>query len=69
MLEPEPDSRGAVVSERPETLGHDRWPSRSAAEYDIMRVPRGARARTTGLSGREFAPRGHEPLAEEVSHV
>jgi hypothetical protein len=41
----------------------------SDLKYDIMHLPREARARTIELRGREVAPRVHELLAKERIHV
>ncbi|WP_121704252.1 LLM class flavin-dependent oxidoreductase [Streptomyces sp. BBFR25] len=43
--------------------------SRFDLKYDVMHLPRQARARTIELLGREVAPRVREILSEELIHV
>jgi alkanesulfonate monooxygenase SsuD/methylene tetrahydromethanopterin reductase-like flavin-dependent oxidoreductase (luciferase family) len=58
-----------TVARKIATAARDLRLSRFDLKYDIMRLPREARARTIELFGREVAPRVQELLAKEVSHV
>ncbi len=67
---------GALFVGSPETVAQkiaavakDLRLSRFDLKYDIMHLPREARARTIELLGREVAPRVHELLAKEPIHV
>jgi alkanesulfonate monooxygenase SsuD/methylene tetrahydromethanopterin reductase-like flavin-dependent oxidoreductase (luciferase family) len=67
---------GALVVGSPETvarkiatMARDLSLSRFDLKYDVMHLPREARARTIELLGREVAPRVQELLTEEPSHV
>ncbi|MFD7405997.1 LLM class flavin-dependent oxidoreductase [Streptomyces sp. NPDC059866] len=68
--------RGALFVGSPETVARkmvqvarDLHLSRFDLKYDILHLPRQARARTIELLGREVAPRVRELLAKEPSHV
>ncbi|MBV1856456.1 LLM class flavin-dependent oxidoreductase [Catellatospora tritici] len=58
-----------TVARKIATVARDLRLSRFDLKYDIMRLPRAARARTIELLGREVAPRVRELLAKEPSHV
>jgi probable LLM family oxidoreductase len=58
-----------TVARKIATMARDLRLDRFDLKYDIMRLPREARARTIELFGREVAPRVHELLAKEVNHV
>ena len=67
---------GALFVGSPETVARkiaatarDLRLSRFDLKYDIMHLPRQARARTIELLGREVAPRVRELLATEPAHV
>ncbi|CAN5222585.1 LLM class flavin-dependent oxidoreductase [soil metagenome] len=67
---------GALFVGSPETVARriagvarDLSLSRFDLKYDVMLLPREARARSIELFGREVAPRVHEVLAEEPAHV
>ena len=51
------------------TVARDLRLSRFDLKYDIMHLPREARARTIELLGSEVAPRVRELLAKEPTHV
>lgn len=68
--------RGALFVGSPETvarkittMARDLRLSRFDLKYDVMYLPREARARTIELFGREVAPRVRELLTREPSHV
>jgi probable LLM family oxidoreductase len=58
-----------TVARKIATVARDLRLSRFDLKYDIMHLPRAARARTIELLGREVAPRVRELLAKEPSHV
>ena len=58
-----------TVARKIATVARDLRLSRFDLKYDIMHLPRPARARTIELLGREVAPRVRELLAKEPSHV
>ncbi|MFC5832593.1 LLM class flavin-dependent oxidoreductase [Nonomuraea insulae] len=58
-----------TVARKIATMARDLRLSRFDLKYDIMRLPRQARARTIELLGREVAPRVRELLAKEPAHV
>ena len=67
---------GALFVGSPETVARkiaatarDLRLSRFDLKYDVMHLPREARARTIELLGREVAPRVRELLTKEPSHV
>jgi alkanesulfonate monooxygenase SsuD/methylene tetrahydromethanopterin reductase-like flavin-dependent oxidoreductase (luciferase family) len=67
---------GALFVGSPETVANkiarvarDLRLSRFDLKYDIMHLPREARARTIELLGRRVAPRVQELLAKEPTHV
>ncbi|MER6345149.1 LLM class flavin-dependent oxidoreductase [Streptomyces sp. NPDC001595] len=67
---------GALYVGSPETVAHkiakaarDLGLSRFDLKYDILHLPRQARARTIELLGREVAPRVRELLTKEPAHV
>lgn len=69
-------ARGALFVGSPETVARkiatvarDLRLSRFDLKYDIMHLPREARARTIELLGSEVAPRVRELLAKEPTHV
>ena len=75
QYEAEVDS-GALYVGSPETVAgkiaqsaRDLGLSRFDLKYDIMHLPRDARARTIELLGREVAPRLKELLSKEPAHV
>ncbi|WP_202919010.1 hypothetical protein [Saccharothrix deserti] len=49
--------------------GHNDSATPVLLAYDILRLPREARARTIELLGREVAPRVRELLTEEPTHA
>ncbi|WP_328884933.1 LLM class flavin-dependent oxidoreductase [Streptomyces sp. NBC_00316] len=58
-----------TVARKIATTARDLHLSRFDLKYDVMHLPREARARTIELLGREVAPRVRELLAKEPSHV
>ncbi|MGW1727808.1 LLM class flavin-dependent oxidoreductase [Streptomyces sp. NPDC002306] len=67
--------QGALFVGSPETVAHkiaqtarDLHLNRFDLKYDIMHLPRQARARTIELLGREVAPRVRELLTKESTH-
>ncbi|GAA2365937.1 LLM class flavin-dependent oxidoreductase [Catellatospora methionotrophica] len=58
-----------TVARKIATMVRDLRISRFDLKYDIMRLPRQARARSIELFGREVAPRVRELLSREPSHV
>ncbi|MFJ9805492.1 LLM class flavin-dependent oxidoreductase [Streptomyces wuyuanensis] len=67
--------QGALFVGSPETVAHkiaqtarDLHLNRFDLKYDIMHLPRQARARTIELMGREVAPRVRELLTKESTH-
>ncbi|MGX7673956.1 LLM class flavin-dependent oxidoreductase [Plantactinospora sp. DSM 117369] len=58
-----------TVAQKIATVARDLRLSRFDLKYDIMHLPREARARTIELLGREVAPRVKELLAKEPAHV
>jgi probable LLM family oxidoreductase len=58
-----------TVARKIATVASDLRLSRFDLKYDIMHLPREARARTIELLGREVAPRVQELLAKEPTHV
>ncbi|MFE0526541.1 LLM class flavin-dependent oxidoreductase [Micromonospora parva] len=58
-----------TVAQKIATVARDLRLSRFDLKYDIMHLPREARARTIHLLGREVAPRVRELLAKEPNHV
>ncbi|MFF3468804.1 LLM class flavin-dependent oxidoreductase [Streptomyces sp. NPDC002619] len=67
---------GALFVGSPETVAHkiatvarDLRLSRFDLKYDVMNLPREARARTIELLGREVAPRVKQLLTKEPTHV
>ncbi|POX57473.1 LLM class flavin-dependent oxidoreductase, partial [Streptomyces sp. Ru62] len=68
--------RGALFVGSPQTVARkiadvarDLRLSRFDLKYDIMHLPRQARARTIELLGSEVAPRVRELLSKESAHV
>ncbi|MFI7575353.1 LLM class flavin-dependent oxidoreductase [Micromonospora sp. NPDC049497] len=58
-----------TVAQKIATMARDLRLSRFDLKYDVMHLPRQARARSIELLGREVAPRVRELLAEEPLHV
>ncbi|MEV1142610.1 LLM class flavin-dependent oxidoreductase [Micromonospora sp. NPDC049799] len=58
-----------TVARKIATMARDLRLSRFDLKYDVMHLPRQARARSIELLGREVAPRVRELLAEEPLHV
>ncbi|MEV4412565.1 LLM class flavin-dependent oxidoreductase [Catellatospora sp. NPDC049609] len=58
-----------TVAQKIATVARDLRLSRFDLKYDIMHLPRQARARSIELLGREVAPRVRELLATEPAHV
>ncbi|WP_144120185.1 LLM class flavin-dependent oxidoreductase [Catellatospora sichuanensis] len=58
-----------TVAQKIATMARDLRISRFDLKYDIMRLPREARARSIELFGREVAPRVRELLTKEPTHV
>ncbi|RZT77320.1 putative LLM family oxidoreductase [Micromonospora violae] len=58
-----------TVAQKIATVARDLRLSRFDLKYDIMHLPREARARTIHLLGSEVAPRVRELLAKEPNHV
>lgn len=58
-----------TVARKIAVMARDLRLNRFDLKYDILRLPRSARARTIELFGREVAPRVRELLAKEPSHV
>jgi alkanesulfonate monooxygenase SsuD/methylene tetrahydromethanopterin reductase-like flavin-dependent oxidoreductase (luciferase family) len=58
-----------AVARKIATMARDLHQSRFDLKYDVMNLPREARARTIELLGREAAPRVREPLTKEPTHV
>jgi alkanesulfonate monooxygenase SsuD/methylene tetrahydromethanopterin reductase-like flavin-dependent oxidoreductase (luciferase family) len=58
-----------TVARKIATVARDLRLSRFDLKYDILHLPRDARARTIELLGREVAPRVRELLAKEPIHV
>ncbi|MFF5056972.1 LLM class flavin-dependent oxidoreductase [Micromonospora sp. NPDC000663] len=58
-----------TVAQKIATMARDLRLSRFDLKYDIMHLPREARARTIELLGSEVAPRVRELLAKEPTHV
>lgn len=58
-----------TVARKIATVARDLHLSRFDLKYDIMRLPRDARARSIELFGSEVAPRVRKLLAEEPAHV
>jgi probable LLM family oxidoreductase len=58
-----------TVARKIAKMAHDLRLSRFDLKYDIMNLPRDARARTIELLGREVAPRVEHLLMKEPSHV
>jgi probable LLM family oxidoreductase len=58
-----------TVARKIATAARDLRLSRFDLKYDIMHLPRQARARTIELLGREVAPRVRELLTKEPAHV
>ncbi|MFD7402257.1 LLM class flavin-dependent oxidoreductase [Streptomyces sp. NPDC059866] len=58
-----------TVARKIATMARDLHLSRFDLKYDLMYLPREARARTIELLGREVAPRVRELLAKEPAHV
>ncbi|MGY1402107.1 LLM class flavin-dependent oxidoreductase [Streptomyces sp. SS10] len=58
-----------TVARKIATVARDLGLSRFDLKYDIMHLPRRARARTIELLGREVAPRVREILSKEATHV
>ncbi|TYC05146.1 LLM class flavin-dependent oxidoreductase [Micromonospora sp. WP24] len=58
-----------TVAQKIATVARDLRLSRFDLKYDIMHLPREARARTIELLGSEVAPRVRELLAKEPAHV
>ncbi|MFD9003007.1 hypothetical protein ACFV0T_18840 [Streptomyces sp. NPDC059582] len=50
-------------------MARDLHLSRFDLKYDVMNLPREARARTIELLGREVAPRVKQLLTKEPAHV
>ncbi|MFC0505440.1 hypothetical protein [Micromonospora costi] len=58
-----------TVARKIATVARDLRLSRFDLTYDIMHLPREARARTIELLGSEVAPRVRDLLAKEPTHV
>lgn len=58
-----------TVARKIATMVRDLRLSRFDLKYDVMHLPRQARARTIELLGREVAPRVREILAQEPAHA
>jgi alkanesulfonate monooxygenase SsuD/methylene tetrahydromethanopterin reductase-like flavin-dependent oxidoreductase (luciferase family) len=58
-----------TVAQKIATVARDLRLSRFDLKYDIMHLPREARARSIELFGREVAPRVRELLTTEPAHV
>ncbi|WP_432173511.1 LLM class flavin-dependent oxidoreductase [Streptomyces sp. Tue6028] len=58
-----------TVARKIVTMARDLHLTRFDLKYDVMYLPREARARTIELLGREVAPRVRELLAKELAHV
>ncbi|MFI9615814.1 LLM class flavin-dependent oxidoreductase [Streptomyces sp. NPDC052023] len=58
-----------TVARKIATMARELHLSRFDLKYDVMHLPREARARTIELLGREVAPRVRELLAKEPAHV
>ncbi|MCF3130452.1 LLM class flavin-dependent oxidoreductase [Streptomyces olivochromogenes] len=58
-----------TVARKIATVARDLHLTRFDLKYDVMNLPRDARARTIELLGREVAPRVRELLAKEPAHV
>jgi probable LLM family oxidoreductase len=58
-----------TVAQKIATVVRDLRLSRFDLKYDVMHLPRDARARTIELLGRQVAPRVRELLAAEPAHV
>ncbi|WP_028801095.1 LLM class flavin-dependent oxidoreductase [Streptomyces sp. 142MFCol3.1] len=58
-----------TVARKIATMARDLHLTRFDLKYDVMYLPREARARTIELLGREVAPRVRELLAKELTHV
>ncbi|MFD7232623.1 LLM class flavin-dependent oxidoreductase [Streptomyces sp. NPDC059881] len=58
-----------TVARKIATMARDLHLSRFDLKYDVMNLPREARARTIELLGREVAPRVRQLLTKEPSHV
>jgi probable LLM family oxidoreductase len=58
-----------TVARRIATTARDLHLNRFDLKYDVMNLPREARARSIELLGREVAPRVRELLAKEPTHV
>ncbi|MCM0676492.1 LLM class flavin-dependent oxidoreductase [Micromonospora phytophila] len=58
-----------TVAQKIATMARDLRLSRFDIKYDVMYLPRRARARSIELLGREVAPRVRELLTKEPSHV
>ncbi|AVH54798.1 MULTISPECIES: LLM class flavin-dependent oxidoreductase [Streptomyces] len=58
-----------TVARKIATMARDLHLSRFDLKYDVMNLPREARARTIELLGSEVAPRVRELLTKEPSHV
>jgi alkanesulfonate monooxygenase SsuD/methylene tetrahydromethanopterin reductase-like flavin-dependent oxidoreductase (luciferase family) len=58
-----------TVAQKISTVARDLRLSRFDLKYDVMHLPRRARARTIELLGREVAPRVRELLTLEPTHV
>lgn len=58
-----------TVARKIATMAHDLRLSRFDLKYDLMNLPREARARSIELLGREVAPRVQQLLTKEPTHV
>ena len=58
-----------TVAQKIATMARDLRLSRFDLKYDVMHLPRQARARSIELLGREVAPRVRELLTKEPTHV
>ncbi|WP_409474413.1 LLM class flavin-dependent oxidoreductase [Streptomyces sp. HC307] len=58
-----------TVARKIATMARDLHLNRFDLKYDVLNLPREARARTIELLGREVAPRVRELLAKEPTHV
>jgi probable LLM family oxidoreductase len=58
-----------TVAQKIATMARDLRLSRFDLKYDVMHLPRQARARSIELLGREVAPRVRELIAKEPTHV
>ncbi|MEU8301851.1 LLM class flavin-dependent oxidoreductase [Micromonospora sp. NPDC048909] len=58
-----------TVAQKIATMARDLRLSRFDLKYDVMHLPRQARARSIELLGREVAPRVRELLSKEPTHV